>query len=66
MGNKPLRRAFWVQLAGGQHRGPCRTCHHFVAWSPDQKSVRCDLGDWYTDPDEGCEEWQREPGSDDE
>jgi hypothetical protein len=67
MGNKALKRSFWIQQAGSAPT-PCRTCSHFVEWieQRDKRVVRCAFAKLCLEPDEGCEKWQREPGSDDE
>jgi len=67
VGNKPLKRSFWLALAE-QGTTPCKTCAHFEAWiqRPYGRWASCDLGKWCFEPDEGCERWMREPGSDDD
>jgi hypothetical protein len=68
VGNRPLKRSFWLQHVENKPT-PCRTCSHFVQWveqSWTKQLVRCNLHGHCNEPDNGCGEWQREPGSDDE
>jgi hypothetical protein len=69
MGNKPLPPSFWARL-GKTEVGPCRTCKSFMWWNTFQGgaiiSARCERHGICHDPRVGCEDWQREPGSDDE
>lgn len=73
MGNKALSPDFWSRLGGANLTvGPCRTCRRFQSWDvlwwhgSATVKAHCEKHVLCHEPQIGCEDWEREPGSDDE